>query len=162
MNTPGSIKALLNTASSNILHQDPEMYGLLGQVELAIVHHCKMHKLHMNKHERSSRDEHNQKVSNRYQDFVHLMIENFTQHEDPPLVTHILECASTYEPPCKDDKKLPVEQCFGTWCTSYGQRSNAGWKLVVSQGTICQVGGVNRHGVRTIALPQAIVTLSQT
>ena len=47
-NTPGSIKAILNTTSSNIPHQDPEVCGLMGQLKLAIVHHCKMHELYMN------------------------------------------------------------------------------------------------------------------
>ena len=65
VNTTGSIKAILNTASHNIPYQDPEMYGLMGQLELSIVHYCKMHKLCMNEHERSSRDERSEKVSDR-------------------------------------------------------------------------------------------------
>ena len=71
---------------------------------MSIVHHCKMQELCMNEHKRSSRDKCKEGVSNRCKNFVSPLIANFTQYEDPPLITQILECASTYEPPCKDDK----------------------------------------------------------
>ena len=71
---------------------------------MTIVHHCKMHEHYMNHHKHCIRDKHNEGVSNKCRDSVHLLIAKFTQHEDPPLVTRILECASTYKPPRKDDK----------------------------------------------------------
>ena len=71
---------------------------------MTVVCHCKMHKNCMNKHNHSSRDECNEGVSDECKDFASLLIANFTQHEDPPLVTCILKCASAHKLPCKDDE----------------------------------------------------------
>ena len=73
------------------------MHGLMGQVEIAIMHHCKMHKHCMNKHTCNGKDECNEGVSERCRDFASLLIASFTHHVDPPLVTHILEHASAHK-----------------------------------------------------------------
>ena len=74
----------------------------------------------MNQCERSSRDERNKKISDHCQDFMHLLVANFTQHEDPPLVIHILEHASTYKLPCRDNKGFQWNKAL-----EYGARVTA-------------------------------------